>query len=205
MKKLLITLVFTITLVYMGYSQIKFMGIPMNLSKSEMISKLEEKGFVRTQEVVEFENLENRILNQGGTLDGGKLRENDRPYMMQGYFDGKRCKLYIEPYKGKLSQIIVIIEDPYRELNAKIQYNLYVEQLSKKYTKFFDFDYTIDLDKDISEPFDQNISAHFLTAYDDIEKPHGMIHLEMSHPKYDEFYLAIRYYNMDNMPDGEDL
>lgn len=183
----------------------QFMGIPVDGTKPEMISKLEEKGFTPEQIEIDLENAENRFIKAGGKINGGKNKEKDGDYFMKGYFDGHRSKVVISSYHNKVYCIFVIIDEDFKELNAKIQYNLYVEQLSKKYKLLFNSAENI-INEDLTEPFDsQNIEAKFLTAYDEYDKPHGMISLEMSHPKYKEFYLALRYYNMDNMPNGKDL
>ena len=206
MRKLLFTLLMLLTLSLnaQDINVIKFMGIPIDGPKSEMISKLEEKGFVTVEGIRRIENAEQELERLGGEVTGGKMRENDQEYFMDGYFDGKGCKIIIMPYNKKVYQVMVVFNEAYSEINAKIQFNLYVEQLSKKYTLFYNFANDI-LDKDMEMPFDNPIKAVFTTANDESDKPHGMITLEMSHPRYKEFYLAFRYYNMDNMPNGEDL
>lgn len=206
MRKLTFTLLMFMTLSLNAQNDgvIKFMGIPIDGSKSEMIDKLQEKGFAPIQVLIDLENAQNEVIRQGGEIPEGRIRERDGEYFMRGYFDGKDSKVIIVSYNNKVYQIMVVIDNPYNELNAKIQFDLYVEQLSKKYTLFYNFAKDI-LDKDLTMPFDNPIKAVFTTAYDESDKPHGMITLEMSHPRYQEFYLAFRYYNMDNMPNGEDL
>ena len=205
MRKIAFTILMFLTLSLNAQDNvIKFMGISIDGSKSEMINKLQEKGFAPDQVLIDLENAQNEVIRQGGEIPEGRIRERDGDYFMHGYFDGNDSKVIIVSYNKKVYQVMVVIDNPYNEFNAKIQFDLYVEQLSKKYTLFYNFAKDI-LDKDLTMPFDNPIKAVFTTAYDESEKPHGMITLEMSHPRYKEFYLAFRYYNMDNMPNGEDL
>jgi len=205
MRKLVFVLLMLLTLSLNAQDNVmKIMGIPIDGSKSEMIDKLQEKGFAPEQVLIDLENAQNEVVRQGGEIPEGRIRERDGEYFMNGYFDGKDSKVIVVSYNKKVYQVMVVIDSPYNELNAKIQFDLYVEQLSKKYTLFYNFAEDI-LDKDLTMPFDNPIKAVFTTAYDESDKPHGMITLEMSHPRYKEFYLAFRYYNMDNMPNGEDL
>lgn len=206
MRKLVFTLLMVLTLSLSAQDNVmKFMGIPIDGSKSEMIDKLQEKGFAPEQVLIDLENAQDEVVRQGGEIPEGRIRERDGEYFMNGYFDGKRSKVIISSYNNKVYQIMVVIEDPYNELNGKVQYNLYVEQLNKKYTNSIDYDFSIDLDRDLSAPFENNIRAFFTAAYDEHDRPHGMVSLELSHPRYKDFYIAIRYYNADNMPNGDDL
>ena len=184
---------------------IKFMGIPIDGPKPEMIDKLQQKGFAPEQAAIDLENAQNEVLKLGGEVSEGRIRERDGEYLMYGYFDGKRCKLIVQSYNNKVCQIVVFFETPFNELDAKVQFNLFVEQLNKKYTNPIDYDYSIDLERDLSMPFDNTIMAFFMAAYDEFDKPHGMVSLLMSHPRYKEFYIGIKYSNADNMPNGEDL
>lgn len=206
MRKIAFTILMFLTLSLNAQDNvIKFMGISIDGSKSEMINKLQEKGFAPDQVLIDLENAQNKVIQLGGEIPEGKVRERDGEYFMHGYFDGKRSKVIISSYNNKVYLIMVVIEDAYNELDGKIQFNLYVERLNKKYTNPIDHDYSIDLDCDLSAPYDNNIRAFFTAAYDEFDKPHGMVSLEMSHPRYKEFYIAFRYYNADNMPNGDDL
>lgn len=206
MRKLALALLMLMTFSLSAQNNVmKFMGIPIDGSKSEMIDKLQQKGFAPEQIELDLEKAQDDYISVGGEISEGRVRERDGEYFMHGYFDGKRSKVIISSYNNKVYQIMVVIEDPYNELNGKIQFNLYVEQLNKKYTNPIDYDYSIDLERDLSAPYDNNIRAFFTAAYDNNDKPHGMVSLEMSHPKYKEFYIAFRYYNADNMPNGDDL
>lgn len=206
MRKIAFTLLMLLTLSLNAQDNVmKFMGIPIDGTKSEMISKLVDKGFAPEQIEIDLENAQNEVIRLGGEITEGRVRERDGEYFMHGYFDGKRSKVIISSYNNKVYQIMVAIEDSYTELNGKIQFNLYVEQLNKKYTNPIDYDFSIDLERDLSVPYDNNIRAFFTAAYDENDKPHGMVSLEMSHPRYKEFYIAFRYYNADNMPNGDDL
>ena len=205
-RKLVVTLLMFMTLTLNAQDNVmKFMGIPINGTKAEMISKLEAKGFAPEQIEIDLENAQNEVIRLGGEISEGRVRERDGEYFLHGYFDGKRCKVVISSYNNKVYQIMVVIEDAYNELNGKIQFNLYVDQLNKKYTNPLDYDFSIDLERDLSAPYDNNIRAFFTAAYDENDKPHGMVALELSHPRYKEFYIALRYYNADNMPNGDDL
>ncbi len=203
MRKIAFTLLMLLTLSL--NAQVRFLGIPVDGTKSEMIDKLKQKGFAPEQVEIDLEKAEGDYISVGGEINEGRIRERDGEYFMHGYFDGKKSKVVISSYNNKVYQIMVLIEHAYNELNGKVQFNLYVDQLGKKYTNPFDYDFSIDLKTDLSAPFENNIHAFFTAVYDEFDKPHGMVSLELSHPRYKEFYIAFRYYNADNMPNGDDL
>lgn len=208
MRKIVISLLMLLTLSLSAQNNdnvMKFMGIPIDGPKSEMIEKLNEKGFVPVQQEIDLENAENNVIKYGGELTGGRLRERDGEYFLHGYFDGKSCHLIIVSYNKKVYQIMVAFESPFDELNAKVQFNSYIEKLEEKYVNPTSFDFSIDLDCDLSNPFENNIHAIFTAKYDENDIPHGMVSMEMSHPRYKEYYILLRYYNGDNMPKGDDL
>lgn len=206
MRKIAFALLMFLTLSLKAQDNVmKFMGIPIDGSKSEMIDKLQRKGFAPEQVEVDLENAQNEVVRLGGEIPEGKVRERDGNYFMHGYFDGKSCKLIIVSYNNIVYQIMVAFESSYKELDAKVQFNTYVDQLGKKYTNPTKYDFSIDLDSDLSMPFENNIHAFFTAVYDEFDKPHGMVSMEMSHPRYKEYYILLRYYNIDNWPNGEDL
>ena len=61
------------------------------------------------------EDAEKELERLGGEITGGKMRENDQDYFMDGYFDGKRCTIVLFSYKSIVYKISVFLEDSYKK------------------------------------------------------------------------------------------
>lgn len=205
MKKVLFILFLLVTSLTVD-AQIKFMGIPIDGNKREMITKLQQKGFTKEQVCLELENAEKDLIKHGGKLDGESILDNDVSYMMNGRFDGHDCHLLISSYNKKVYQVDVLFKWVYSETQAKEKYNLYSYKLKEKYEIITDkkaidalcIKYKLYSDDDLTKPFEKQIECPFLTDG-------GYILLIMTHPRYYEYYIGIRYTNIDNYPNGEDL
>ena len=181
-------------------SIIKFMGIPIDGPKSEMISKLEDKGFVTVEGIRRIEDAEEELERLGGEVTGGKIRENDRDYFMEGYFDGKRCTIVLFSYKSIVYKIAVFLEDSYtKKFDAFLRFNDYAEKLQKKYydenNYYKPLDYSDELKPD----------ADYFNMFID-KQIKGGVTLHITYPKVNmEYHIFIEYLNVVNMPNGEDL
>lgn len=79
---------------------VRFMGIPVDGSKSEMISKLENKGFTYN-------------------------RDDD---YLDGRFNGENVNVLVHTNNGVVDRIVVVSADPVNESNIKIKFNTLVRQ-----------------------------------------------------------------------------
>lgn len=91
-------------------SVLKFLGIPVDGEKSDMIVSLEKKGF----------------------------KYNPREDVLYGEFNGNESEILIDTNHNKVCRIIVINTNPYDEVQIKNHYNLLIEQFenNKKYFTF---------------------------------------------------------------------
>lgn len=201
MKKLTFTLLMLLTLSLSAQDNVmKFMGIPIDGPKSEMISKLEEKGFAPEQIEIDLENAENNVIKYGGEINEGRVRERDGEYFMHGYFDGARCKLIIMSYKSKVYKIVVAFEDSYKnKLNAFMAFNNYAERLNNKYYDESNFYKPLDYSGEL------RLDADYFNMFIDKQKKGGVT-LHITYPEVNmEYHIIIEYLNVVNMPNGEDL
>lgn len=102
----------------------KFLGIPVDGSKSEMIRKLKTKGFT---------------YHKSGEVDG-----------LKGKFNGVNVNLFISTENGKVARIMVCDDDIMGETDIKIRFNRLCQQFNNngKYIGLQDF--TIPEEEDIS-------------------------------------------------------
>ena len=126
MKKILVLIIsFTYSLIVFAYNDVtKFLGFPVDGSKSEMISNLKSKGFK---------------LNSVG----------DKEYLT-GRFNGMNVQIYISTEKDKVSRILICDENLLNETDIKIRFNTLCQQF-KNNGKYLSLeDYTISDNEDIS-------------------------------------------------------
>ena len=126
MKKILFSLFLTLvsTFVYAQKDVTKFLGIPVDGLKSEMIKKLQAKGYVYN-------------------------REGD---YLKGEFNGANVNIFIVTNNNKVWRIILADEFKTDETSVKIRFNNLVRQFEKneRYLTLRDSDYTIPANEDIS-------------------------------------------------------
>lgn len=108
----------------------KFLGIPVDGSKSEMIRKLKAKGFK---------------LNRFG--------DNE---VLNGRFNGVDVNVYISTENGKVARIMVCDENTMDETDIKIRFNRLCQQFKDNSKYICLEDYTISEDDDISYEMDVN-------------------------------------------------
>lgn len=128
MKKILslaVLLVFSLAM-YAQKDVTKFLGIPVDGTKSEMIKKLKEKGFTST------------------------LYDKD---VLEGEFNGVDVNISVVTNNNKVYRIFVAdANTTMNEADIRIRFNNLCEQFknNKKYTSFSSSDYTIPDDENIS-------------------------------------------------------
>lgn len=205
----------------------KFLGIPVDGSKSEMKQKLIEKGFTPK------------------TIGGEDF--------LEGEFNGTNVRVFIATNNNKVWRIMVCEKNTHNEGDIKIRFNKLCSQFEKneKYVSAdFKFDQTIPDDEDISHEMlvnNKRYQAAFYQVLDSatidsikvpedimrsflskvgIENPteeqfetamglgKGSIGFDMTSKKlvwfmiaedYNEYYIVLYYDNKYNEADGEDL
>lgn len=118
---------------------LKFLGIPVDGYKSDMIQKLRNKGFT--------------YLKSGGED------------VLTGEFNGEDVRIYIVTNNNKVWRIYIADEDMRDEYQIKLRFNTLCEQFERnsKYTSFFE-DQRIPMDENI--PYEMNVNdKHYEAAY----------------------------------------
>ena len=127
MKKILLFLVLCfISIFSMAQTDVtKFLGIPVDGSKSEMIRKLKTKGFKQSPDVAD---------------------------VLIGKFNGIDVNVYIVTNNDKVCRIMVCDKNTSNETNIRIRFNVLCEQFknNSKYCSLSDEDPKIKEDEDIS-------------------------------------------------------
>lgn len=126
MKKLLsfvVLMIISITSYAQEKDVTKFLGIPVDGTKAEMIAKLKEKGFTST--------------------------DYDKD-ILEGEFNGTDVNLHIATTNNKVNRIMLCDKNTKSETDIKIRFNILCNQFSEN-SKYVSLeDYTISEDEDIS-------------------------------------------------------
>ena len=166
----------------------KFLGIPVDGTKAEMIRKLKAKGFTPS------------------------------PYdkdILTGEFNGRDVRISIQTINNKVWRLIVADESPTTETNIRIRFNNLCEQFnnSSKYITSLS-DQTIPQTEDISYQMSVNSKRYEALFF---QRPENSTLLyDYNENKYvwftiiessysTNFYIAIYYENGYNAANGEDL
>ncbi|MBD5201169.1 MAG: hypothetical protein HDS85_03875 [Bacteroidales bacterium] len=126
MKKILIYLIciFSYVSLFAQQDVTKFLGFPVDGSKSEFIKNLKTKGFTVT-----------------------KRGDNE---VLSGRFNGNDVNIYLSTENGKVSRVMVCDENELSESDIKIRFNRLCDQFCKNGKYLTLEDYTIPEDEDIS-------------------------------------------------------
>ena len=189
MKKVLWILFMMISMTATAQKEItKFLGIPVDGSKSEMITKLKKKGFTYNK-----------------TMD-----------FLEGEFNGCKAYVYIVTYRQKVWRIMVCDKNLCKEGDIKIRFNNLCYQFSKndKYvpTNFDKEDFSIPNDEDISYEMkvkNKRYEASYYqvedlsnSSFDVASKKLVWFIISEMEGKY---YITMFYDNEYNHSTGEDL
>ena len=176
----------------------KFLGIPVDGTKTEMIKKLQEKGFV---------------LNSDGKS-------------LNGEFNGSDVCIYVVTNNNKVWRIMVADSNASNETNIKIRFNNLCRQFAKnkRYVQanLNKSDYTIPEDEKISYEMLVHNKRYEASFYQlpDIDKYESMSPEEkdkaisaidkksvwfMIGEHFGQYFISIFYDNEFNHSDGEDL
>ena len=196
MKRYILTAIIVLASV-IAYSQMKFMGIPIDGPKSDMIEKLEKKGFTTVYEYQQIELLEKQNKSMKKEQ---RVRYNDEAYWMEGFFNGKKCIVGLYPYKGKMYRVFVAIDHGYmHKSDAFGEFNSLAEKLNRKYPSVNNYYNPLDYSDEIE------IDGKRFTFFLD-EENQGVVSLLMTYPSTNlEYHIVLEYSNILNAPDDEDL
>ena len=189
MKKILLFLMLCFISIF-GMAQTdvtKFLGIPVDGSKSEMIRKLKTKGFKQSPDVAD---------------------------VLIGKFNGTDVYVYIVTNNDKVCRIMVCDANTMDEASIRIRFNVLCEQFknNSKYRSFSDEDPKIKEGEDISYEMTVNhkrYEADFYqipetTVANDAEATKKLVWF-MIFRDYSEYYIMMYYDNEYNRAHGEDL
>lgn len=135
-------IIYCILISLVGFAQndvTKFLGIPVDGSKSEMIRKLKAKGF--TQNLI------------GGVE------------VLKGRFNGSDVNLHIITEKGKVARVMVCDDNTFGETDIKIRFNRLCQQFAENGKYIGVLDYTIPEDEDISYEISVNDKRYEAVFY----------------------------------------
>ena len=177
MKKLLLFILFvSVAMCANAQNTIKFLGIPVDGTKREMISKLEAKGY-------EYDSYGDYLT---------------------GEFNGQDVKIIIQTINNRVWRIAVADDSDTDETNIKIRFNKLYDQFSNN-GKYICVDGNkLSEDDDISYEMSVNnkrFSATFMLK--DTFVNGGVWY--MIHESYGRYSIAIYYENADNDANGDDL
>lgn len=184
MKKIL-SLAFLLMLSLSLFAQrqvTKFLGIPVDGSRTAMIQKLKAKGF----------------------------RYNSYSDGLEGQFNGTNVLIDMLTNKNKVWRIVVIYKGSYDKEDIKIQYNRLINQFSNnsryKVLNAEGLTDEDDIDQEVSINKKQ-YEAVFYQLPDDknIEKRLVWFTIREDTNKFQKYYIVIYYDNRYNEPNGEDL
>lgn len=161
----------------------KFLGIPVDGSKQEMIQKLKAKGY-----------------KYNATYD-----------KLEGEFNGKDVFIDVQTNNNKVWRIALIDASPTNVTNIKICFNDLCRQFdkNKRYAKSSLDDYLIPDDEDISYEITVHNKRYEASFFQLSEKaddnPYNRFVWFMIDERYGKYNIIMFYENGYNKSDGEDL
>ena len=180
MKRFLITFLFvlmTITAIAQESNTIKFLGIPVDGTKKEMISKLQAKGY-------EYD----------ASLD-----------VLFGEFNGTNVGILVQTVNNRVWRIGIGDADMNSdEANIKIRYNRLFEQLSNNGKYEVAGGSTLGEKEEIS--YEMTVHNKRYDAYFTFKDKsiHGLVWYSIM-KQYGKYGIVMFYENLDNAANGEDL
>lgn len=189
MRRLLL-FIFCICAVCLGISAqnnvTKFLGIPVDGTKSEMIRKLCEKGYIY----------------------------NSAHDCLEGEFNGSKASIYVQTYNNKVWRISVCDKDCISKTEIKIKFNNLGRQFlnNHKYVplnEYFisdetDIDYEMLVhNKRFDGLFGQKVKAEDNLDNSDIYN--RLVWFTIAQLSYDKYYICIFYENVYNKANGKEL
>ena len=180
MKRFLITFLFvlmTITAIAQESNTIKFLGIPVDGTKKEMISKLQAKGY----------------------------KYNAASDALFGEFNGTNAVISVQTVNNRVWRIAIVDANMNSdEANIKIRYNLLFEQLSNNGKYEVADGSTLGKKENIfHEMFVYKKRYEATFAFKD-KSIHGRVWYMIAE-QYGKYGIVMFYENLDNAANGDDL
>ncbi len=156
---------------------LKFMGIPVDGSKTQVIQKLKEKGF-------KYDSINDCLIGQ---------------------FNGMDSHIFISTNKNKVDRIMVCNANTTDETNIRVVYNNLLQQFSNnsKYITIGE-NKPISEDENISHEMLVHKKRYEADFYLKDNTAQGMVWF-MILRSFGQYSIAIFYENLNNRPNGEDL
>ncbi|GAY27859.1 Uncharacterised protein [Prevotella sp. MGM1] len=185
MKKVL-SVVLVVMLALAAHAQkdvTKFLGIPVDGSKSEIIQKLKAKGY-----------------KYNSTYD-----------FLEGEFNGNDVHIYVVTDNNKVWRIMVTDEKSIDETSIKLRFNKLCRQFNnnKKYVQSSLNDFTIPEDEDISYEMlvhkKRYEASFFQLQGTENDNPYNRFVWFMIREFEGKYYITMFYDNEYNRSNGEDL
>lgn len=184
MKKLL-TLAMLVMLSVMMYAQknvTKFLGIPVDGTKTEMIQKLKAKGFKYDQQAD----------------------------VLEGWFNGAEVFVYVNTNGDKVWRVVVATTNFKDEIQIRIDFNNLLGQFKNnpKYTLVEGEKITEDDDISYNMMVNKKRYEAVLLQHNGDEETidkNKIVWFMIGKPQYTKYNLVIFYENSYNMANGEDL
>lgn len=180
MKKFILLFLTTICLTFSSFAQtpcITFLGIPVDGTKREMISKLEAKGF-------EYDSY------------------ND---CLTGEFNGAASIIYVNTINNKVWRIIVVDESYLDETNIKIRFNTLFNQFSNN-SKYVRLDGNrLNENDNISYEMMINNKRYDVYFRPTDTSINGLVWYTIRMVSITQYQLGILYENLNNAADGSEL
>ena len=180
MKRFLVTFLFvlmTIVAIAQESNTIKFLGIPVDGTEKEMISKLQAKGY-------EYD----------ASLDA-----------LFGEFNGTDVFILVQTVNNKVWRIgICDANENIDEANVKARYNNLFKQLSNNGKYEVHVGNTLEEKEDISYEMSVHKKRYEAVFYLKDKSIHGRVWY-MIQEKYGKYGIIMYYENLDNEANGDDL
>ena len=156
---------------------LKFMGIPVDGSKTQVIQKLKEKGF-------KYDSINDCLIGQ---------------------FNGCNSDIFISTNKNKVDRIVVKTLTTLSTADIRVSYNSFLQQFNtnNKYVASEENE-RISEDEDISYEMRAHDKRYEAVFYLKENITQGMVWF-MIYRSFAEYSIAIYYDNLNNRPNGEDL
>ena len=180
MKRFLATFLFvlmTMAAIAQDNNTIKFLGIPVDGTKKEMISKLQAKGY-------EYD----------ASLDG-----------LFGEFNGTKVIIFVHTINNKVWRICIVDANVNNdEANIKIRYNNLFKQLSNNGKYEVLGGSTLGEEEDISYEMSVHKKRYDAVFYPKDISIHGCVWYTIEE-EYGKYGIIMFYENLDNEANGNDL
>lgn len=176
-KYILIVALVLASLSSFGQNTIKFLGIPIEGTKKEMIAKLEEKGYIYSS-------------------------SND---YLTGEFNGENVNISILTVNNRVWRIAVIAAENRDETNIKFHFTSLMQQFIKNGKYVYVGGSTPKQDDNLA--YEIRVNKKRYDAYFHFIDPtiNGLVWYTIAEDGYGRYRMCIFYENHDNKANGDDL